>query len=793
MKEVVGVCIGASTVSFVKIKKDDDGNIDINDRLSITHNGNPKSTFYKNLKEFNSEKLPTVVTGRKFRHLVKLTKISEPEATEYAVSYTSGSGRDFSAVASLGGETFLVYPLDGNGKITNVIAKNQCASGTGEFFLQQIRRMNLNLDETIDIARNSNPFKVSGRCSVFCKSDCTHALNKGTPKGEVASGLALMVAEKIEELLKKVKGDGFLLIGGVTQNDIVIDFLKKKFDNIYIPKESPYFEALGAAIYGLSHEIEPIHDFEKILIDKESSFVFHEPLEKFKDMVKFKSISYGKASDGDRCILGLDVGSTTTKAVIIRVDDNEILGSVYLYTNGNPIRASRECYSELLKQVPENINLIGIGATGSGRQIAGLHALTDGVINEIIAHATAAIYFDSEVDTIFEIGGQDAKYTYIVNKVAADYAMNEACSAGTGSFIEESAHESLGINVKDIEGIALKGKRPPNFNDQCAAFIGSDIKTALQENIDKEDVVAGLVYSICMNYINRVKGNRQIGNKIFMQGGVCYNKAIPIAMAALTGKEIVVPPEPGLMGAFGVALEVKDKIKLGFIQEKQFSLRELADREVTYKKPFVCMGGREKCDIRCEVNLIEVEGKTYPFGGACNKYYNLQFSKKIKIDEFDFVQKRYSLTFDKYISKIELPENAKTVGINLSFHTHTIYPLYHNFFTRLGFKVVLPDEVDAEGIERETTAYCYPGQLSLGLFQDLLKKNPDYFFVPNLIEMFVDNSEYQKIDNNCSCIFVSGEPYYLKQTFKDYELNGRLITPILNFGNGYESEENCFS
>ena len=220
---------------------------------------------------------------------------------------------------------------------------------------------------------------------------------------------------------------------------------------------------MGAALYGLEHEVNSIENFEDIFIPRSSSFVFHQPLKKFEDKVQFKTMKHHKAKDGDVCILGLDVGSTTTKAVVIRKYDSRILGSVYLYTHGNPIEAARKCYTELLRQIPEKIKIIGIGTTGSGRQIAGLHALTEGIINEIIAHATAAVYFDPEVDTIFEIGGQDAKFTYIVNKVPADYAMNEACSAGTGSFLEESAYESLGIKVTDIEPIAMNADMPPNL------------------------------------------------------------------------------------------------------------------------------------------------------------------------------------------------------------------------------------------------------------------------------------------------------------------------------------------
>ncbi len=657
-KQVIGACLGASSISFVRIKKDA-AQIIIEDVLTLPHNGDPKKTFQKKLSQFNIENLPVVVTGRKFRKLVRFTNIPEPEATEYAFSFINKNNGNYSAIASLGGETFMVYTIDDEGKISNVITRNQCASGTGEFFLQQIKRMNLGLEEVIDIAKDAEPFKVSGRCSVFCKSDCTHALNKGVKKSEVTAGLSSMMAEKVEDLLKKVKPGKVMVVGGVTKNSVVIDFLKKQVPDISIPAEATYFEALGAALYSLEHEVNIIKDFNDMFIPRKSSFVFHQPLEKFKDKVHFKTMERSKAKDGDICILGLDVGSTTTKAVIIRKSDNKILGSVYLYTHGNPVEASRKCYSELIRQIPENINIIGIGTTGSGRQIAGLHALTEGVINEIVAHATAAVYFDQDVDTIFEIGGQDAKYTYIVNKIPADYAMNEACSAGTGSFIEESAYESLGIKVTEIEPIAMKGEMPPNFSDQCAAFISSDIKTAQQENIIKEDIVAGLVYSICMNYVNRVKGNRPVGKKIFMQGGVCYNKAIPIAMAALTGKEIIVPPDPGLMGAFGVALEIKEKIDLGLMKPGKFYLNDLAEREVSFRKPFICAGGIEKCDLACSINLITVQGKTYPFGGSCNKYYNLINKTKVDVDKYDYIQKRHVLTFEKYAAFPPTPFQRK--------------------------------------------------------------------------------------------------------------------------------------
>ena len=246
------------------------------------------------------------------------------------------------------------------------------------------------------------------------------------------------------------------------------------------------------------------------------------------------------------------------------------------------------------------------------------------------------------------------------------------------------------------------------------------------------------------------------------------------------------------MGAFGVALEIKEKIDLGLMKPGEFFLKNLAEREVSYKKPFVCIGGKEKCDLACSINLIEVEGRTYPFGGACNKYYNIINKTKVNTDKYDYVKKRQYLTFEKYAPKVILSEDAKTVGINQSFHTHTIYPLYYNFFTNLGFRVVLSDKVDEKGLEREHASFCYPAQVALGLFADLIEKNPDYYFIPEIFEMYVEDAEHHRIDFNCTCVFVSGEPFYLKQAFKDLVQEDKIITPFFNFANGFDKEETKF-
>jgi predicted CoA-substrate-specific enzyme activase len=793
----LGICIGASTLSAVDILKDNENKISTGNIYISPHEGNPREAFLRLFQELDIKSYSRIaVTGRRFRQLVNLSSIPEPEAVETALLHLFGNNKHFNAVVSAGGETFVVYVLGKDGRIISAQTGNKCASGTGEFFLQQIKRMGISLDEALSIPEMDSPYKLSSRCTVFCKSDCTHATNTGVPKGPIIAGLCQMMAWKILEIMRQVPRTDIMIIGGTSQNSIMIDYLNKEITDLVVPKEAPYFEALGAALWALDNKTDPAPSIEKLIKKDKDPFFYLPPLKDFEGMVDFKTAGKGETKRGDRCILGLDVGSTTTKAILLRISDNAMLASIYLRTNGDPVKASKQCYQALYDQLgdlEDKTDIVGLGVTGSGRQIAGLHAMTDSIINEIIAHATGALFYDKNVDTIFEIGGQDSKYTYITSGVASDYAMNEACSAGTGSFLEEAAKETLGIEMEEIGDIAMQGQRPPNFNDQCAAFIGSDIKIAFHEGIGKQDIVAGLVYSIGMNYNNRVKGNRPVGRKVFMQGGVCYNRAVPIAMASLLEKEIIVPPNPGLIGAFGVALEVKHRIGLHLMKEKSFSLKQLKDRSVEYGKSFICKG----CDRKCEIARIKIEGKTYPFGGACNKWYNLRFQRNINMEELDLVDSFEKLIFHKYIDppeKFGIGKAAKTMGINKSFFVNEYYPLYYNFFALLGFKVVLPDTVKPEGINRKGASFCYPGEISHGYFLNLLEKRPDYLFMPQLKSTYVETSS----EHTETCPISQGEPYWLATAYKDNKTyqhikeKGRVLSPVIDFDKKDKEVEKAF-
>jgi predicted CoA-substrate-specific enzyme activase len=796
--KTIGICFGATTIQGIRLIIDPEL-YSVDKVLRLAHEGNPKQTFLKLLEELDAFDIDAcAVTGRNFRNDVALTSISEPEAIEYGLKAEYAGNPMPDVVISAGGETQLLYSIDDKGGITAVYSGNKCASGTGEFFLQQIRRMGLSLEEAVRIAQRGVPHKIAGRCSVFCKSDCTHALNKGEPKENIVAGLCVMMADKICDLIKDIPHERVVIIGGGSLNEAMVSILRSRFNQMDVPRHSAAFEAFGAALWAREHACKPLPDvLESVFSGGRRIFDLHPPLSQAGHLVEFKTNVSGKLKNDDECILGLDVGSTTTKAVLLKRSDLTMTASVYLRTNGNPVEASKQCYRALRDQVKGTaIRISGLGVTGSGRQIAALHALTDNVINEIIAHATAASHYDKDVDTIFEIGGQDAKYTLLTAGVPSDYAMNEACSAGTGSFLEESAYESLNVRMEDIGDLSLLGSAPPNFTDQCSAFISSDVKQASQQGTLKNDILAGLVYSVCMNYINRVKGSRSIGKKIFMQGGVCYNRAVPLAMASLMKTAIIVPPHPGLMGAFGVAIEVDRRLKAGIAAPAHFDLDTLIERQAVREGAFTCAGGKEKCDRKCEIGKIRVAGKSYPFGGACNKYYNMRLQKEVDAGSLDLVAIRQGLLFQKYGTIDEVPQSiddkpAKTVGILRSFLTHSLFPLYSRFFHDIGFKVILSDEIDQEGLSRREAAFCLPAEITHGSFYNLLKKNLDYIFLPQVMQVPVPNvPTYSRV-----CVFVQGEAYYLPVTFRKEieESTTVLLRPVVKMDTSYEKAVDSFT
>ena len=777
----LGINVGSTSVKVVLCE---DGDVTWN--RVLPHDGNVQDTLLGLVNgRHKLDGTPAMVTGNEGRTLVNLPGVIESLCVERAVKKM---GVQVRAVVSMGGEDLVVYLLDDEGTVTTSVSGNKCAAGTGEFFKQQLGRMDMTLADVAGIPEDSRVMKLSMRCSVFMKSDCTHRLNKGeATTGDIVMSLSSVMATKVQEFLQRagISEGRVLLAGGLTRNAHMVKMLCERMPEVdfVVPDSASYLEAWGAALLAADSGVA-LPSTKGLFNGGHTKFATFRALEEARELVKVAPSQRGRPVAGRHYILGVDGGSTTTKACLIDVKTREIAAAHYGRTHGDPVRALKKCIVELKKQLQEAIGdeeiFIDLAATtGSSREILGVFLQTPAVYNEIIAHSVGTTFFEPGIDTIFEIGGQDAKYVYLKNRVPIDYAMNEACSAGTGSFLEESAAGDLNIErAEEIGPVALGAKNPLKFGEHCSAFINSDIRKAVQLGASREDIAAGLVTSIVANYLNRVVCNRTIGNHIVLQGGVARNEAVPLAFAQLLGKPIMVPPDPELMGCFGVALLAMQKLKDGFLENKPLELDGILASEIVYEREFKC----KACDNQCPVRVLRVGENRYMFGGRCDKYANMRKARRFDESEVvNYVDLANDLLFNQCTPDPEtiVVRRDYTVGVPRCFTVHALWPFYSWFFHTLGIRARLTDKVAQRGVARVETGYCFPGEIAHGAVQDALDKGFDYIFLPHTRDM----ESFENDVHACFCPITQSLPYYIEQAFPEIPRH-RLLTPVVSFKYG---------
>ena len=305
--------------------------------------------------------------------------------------------------------------------------------------------------------------------------------------------------------------------------------------------------------------------------------------------------------------LGIDIGSISTKAVIIDFNNN-ILASCYLWTEGNPIEAVKKVLEKLKADLEnKDIKIMGVGTTGSARKLIGSMVNASIIKNEITAHAIGTLSIYPEIRTIIEIGGQDSKIILIRDGIVTDYAMNTLCAAGPGAFLSSQA-KRLGVEVEDFGKIALKSKNPATIAARCTVFAESDLVHKLQTGNSKEDIIAGLCESVANNYLNNVARGKKIETPIIFQGGVSKNIGVKKAFEKLLATDIITDSNGHLMGALGVAILAKKE------KEREFDFN-IIDKEFTTTA--VNCG---KCPNNCEIICIKENGKLIDsYGNRCER------------------------------------------------------------------------------------------------------------------------------------------------------------------------------
>jgi predicted CoA-substrate-specific enzyme activase len=715
----------------------------------------------------------------------------------------------------IGGETSRYIrlepdPASGTLGILDYSTNGDCAAGTGAFLDQQASRLQFAVEEIADVvAQAERAAQIAGRCSVFAKSDMIHAQQKGYGPAEVLRGLCNAVARNFKSAVIKGRTlqPPIALLGGVAANSAVVQALREAFelngDDLFVPEAADALGAVGAALLANESDAgDPASTQEQITrlraatqTDDHAFLTMPALSMKRVKLLRNRVTPYHFPEDKDRvdAYLGLDIGSVGTKLVLI--DENgDVIHSIFTRTDGRPIEVVSRCLREMEEAVGWGVRVQAVGSTGSGRELIGVLVGADSINDEITAHKTGATFVADRLldgnrpDTIFEIGGQDSKYISLqpeggdsTETIVVDFTMNDACAAGTGSFLEERAEE-LGVAIKDeFSEEAFRSKAPLRLGERCTVFMERDVNSYMQRGAQRADIIAGLAYSIAYNYINRVVRGRHIGDCIFFQGGTAYNDAVAAAFSMIIGKKIIVPPHNVLMGAIGVALLAKEKIKATGASTR---FRGYDLRRVNYTlREFTCNG----CTNHCAIQEFTVEGEKTFWGDKCSDRYRKQAKSARKPVIPDLIVLHHELL---HADDGDDPANPRgTIGIPLAMYSYDLLPLWRRFFRDCGFRVVVSSETNRQtaqmGLDTVVAEPCFPITVAHGHVAELMERNVDTIWLPNLLSVEDDDPG----DVSFVCAWGQTLPFVVRQAPAFQSWKDRILCPTLRFKDGRRSVE----
>ena len=696
---------------------------------------------------------------------------------------------DISSIIEVGGEDSKLILLDpeksnGHAAIKDFAMNTVCAAGTGSFLDQQAARLGVNIENEFgqNALKSVHPPRIAGRCSVFAKSDMIHLQQVATPAHDIIMGLCLALARNFKstvargiELKRPVS-----FHGGVAANLGMVRAFKTVFElkdgELFIPEHFASMGAIGAVLVMLDKNCKSkfpdIETIDSCSHNRKSVCQRNEPLQDDGQQIFVETA----ALEGDIPVdayLGVDVGSISTNLVVI--DKNRrVIARRYLMTAGHPIEAVRTGLLQIGRQTGDSLSIKGVTTTGSGRYLIGDFIGADFVKNEITAHARGAASINPHVDTIFEIGGQDSKYISLENGVVVDFTMNKVCAAGTGSFLEEQA-EKLGISIKDEFGrLALSSRAPISLGERCTVFMESSLNHQQQLGESKEDLVAGLSYSIVHNYLNRVVEDRRIGDVVFFQGGTAYNRGVKAAFEKVCKKKITVPPHHDVLGALGSALIALENNPCGPSKFKGF---DLADRSYSVES-FECTD----CPNNCGIQKVSIQGESpFHYGSRCGKFDEEKQGLTGK-ELPSLFSEREKMLFDTYSPSQPIPSDSPTIGMPRATLFFEMYPFWNAFFSELGFRLVASSPTSKKTINRGCEAIveeiCFPIKVAHGHIIELLEKGVDYIFLPVIVNM-----EHVSKDSEVSynCLYVQSLPYISRSAIAFKKYQSKTLSPVLHF------------
>jgi predicted CoA-substrate-specific enzyme activase len=795
----LGLDLGAETIKAVELTVGA-GGPRVTRREVVEHGKSPGRCLLDLLARWDWAGIHSAaVTGRLSR-VVQLPRV--PTQHAQARGYRFHFGARPATLISIGSHGFSVLELRPNGTV--VFRENsRCSQGTGNFLRQLVERFSLGIAEASELCADvENPAPLSGRCPVILKTDMTHLANKGEGRAQILAGLFDAVCANVLVLVRPgVSPEHVCLLGGVSRSRRIQRTFAQALAGSGMtltplaPKDALFFEATGAALEAVDHPARMPALAELLTPPIATRLDRVDALHTALTRVRRLPVppTPGRNGHARELILGFDIGSTGSKLVALDVESCQSVWEGYRRTLGDPVGAAQALLTQFVGANAAGDRIVAAGATGSGREIAGsLLATCYGpeavfVLNEIAAHAEGARHFDPRVDTIFEIGGQDAKYIRLAEGRVVDCAMNEACSAGTGSFIEEQGRKFTQVqNVAQLGELALTAPSGVSLGQHCSVFMAEIIEEAVAAGVAQNEIVAGLYDSIIQNYLHRVKGNRSVGKVIFCQGMPFASDALAAAVARQTGSEVIIPPNPGTVGALGIALLAHRELP-GHHRAPLDPARFLEAR-IEAKETFICHatrgcgGGGNKCRIDRLRTVVAGRQQQFTWGGGCALHDRGTRKRKLPDRAPDPFREREEIQ-RQLLARPVRNSHGRRVALADEFMLKGLFPFFVVFFQELGFEVMAPGEADhpalQRGIREANVPFCAPMQLFHGLAAQLAETPCDHLFVPMLRSTPRVNGESDAtvcpVAQGCGDVLKWDLPGPVRQ---------RLLSPVMDMGPG---------
>lgn len=793
----LGIDVGSTTVKLILLN---DENKIMYSRYE-RHMSNVFETVVDLLRQMYQEvgdvNLRTVITGSGGLSLSNVLKIPFEQEVVTCSAAVEALIPETDVAIELGGEDAKITFY---GQTIEQRMNGTCAGGTGAFIDQMAVLLNTDASGLNEAAKKHNMiYPIAARCGVFAKTDIQPLINEGAPIEDLAASIFQAVVNQTISGLAcghTIKGKVAFLGGPLSflseLRKRFIDTLQLKDDEIIFPEDSKYFVAIGAAMNAAKYDeitfseiIDRIDNADPTALsdtkhvaplfkDSDEYKVFRDRHQ--KDTIKRKDIKKAKG----KVFLGIDAGSTTTKAALIDEDKN-LLYSYYTGNEGKPLEATMNMLKELYSLLPSKAYIANATATGYGEGLIKAAFKVDMGEIETMAHYKAAEEFLPGVDFILDIGGQDMKCMRIRDGAIYNIMLNEACSSGCGSFIETYA-KSVNMDVQSFAREALFAKSPVDLGTRCTVFMNSKVKQAQKEGATIGDISAGLSYSVIKNALYKViklRNPEEAGQKIVVQGGTFLNDAVLKSIENIMGKDIVRPDIAGLMGAYGAALIAREN----YVEDTTSSIINM-DQMLSFHvetSHVRCKG----CENNCLMTINKFnDGTKFFTGNRCEKGEGKSTDHDNKIP--DMYEYKLERLFQYKPLTVEQSKRG-VIGIPRVLNMYENYPFWHVLFTRLGFSVMLSPQSSKDIYERgmetiSSDTACYPAKMVHGHIKWLVEHGAKWIFYPSI--------NYERIEdetspNHYNCPIVATYPEVIAGNMDDVFAENDVIFshPFLPYDN----------